>query len=86
MLAAMEQRIENTIQHEREVALREIARIAGFRLADLVVEPLGSRIMAMAEQLALFSERRDALVCSYLTPAHRATAALIRDWMLGAPG
>jgi N-carbamoyl-L-amino-acid hydrolase len=84
VLAAMEQRIENTIQHEREVALREIARIAGFRLADLVVEPLGSRIMAMAEQLALFSERQDALVCSYLTPAHRATAALIRDWMLGA--
>ena len=40
--------------------------------------------MAMAEQLALISERQDALVCSYLTSAHRATAALIRDWMLGA--
>jgi allantoate deiminase/N-carbamoyl-L-amino-acid hydrolase len=84
VIAALEQRVENTVEHERAVALREIARIAGFRLADLVDEPLGSRIIAMAEQLARFSERQDALVCSYLTSAHRATAALIRDWMLGA--
>jgi len=84
VIAALEQRVENTVEHERAVALREIGRIAGFRLADLVDEPLGSRIMAMAEQLALISERQDALVCSYLTSAHRATAALIRDWMLGA--
>jgi N-carbamoyl-L-amino-acid hydrolase len=84
VIAALEQRTENTVEHERAVALREIARIAGFRLADLVDEPLGSRIMAMAEQLALISERQDALVCSYLSTAHRATAALIRDWMLGA--
>jgi N-carbamoyl-L-amino-acid hydrolase len=84
VIAALEQRVENTFEHERAVALREIGRIAGFRLADLVEEPLGSRIMGMAEQLALISERPDALVCSYLTPAHRATAALIRDWMLGA--
>jgi beta-ureidopropionase / N-carbamoyl-L-amino-acid hydrolase len=84
VIAALEQRVENTVENERAVALREIGRIAGFRLADLVEEPLGSRIMAMAEQLALISERPDALVCSYLTTAHRATAALIRDWMLGA--
>jgi N-carbamoyl-L-amino-acid hydrolase len=84
VIAALEQRVENTVEHERAVALREIARIAGFRLAELVDEPLGSRIIAMAEQLARFSEREDALVCSYLTPAHRATAALIRDWMLAA--
>jgi N-carbamoyl-L-amino-acid hydrolase len=84
VIAALEQRTENTVEHERAVALREIARIAGFRLADLVDEPLGSRIMAMTEQLALISERQDALVCSYLSTAHRATAAVIRDWMLGA--
>ncbi len=84
VIAALEQRVENTVHHERAVALREIARIAGFRLVDLVDEPLGSRIIAMAEQLAHISERQDALVCSYLTSAHRATAALIRDWMLGA--
>jgi N-carbamoyl-L-amino-acid hydrolase len=84
VIAALEQRVENTVEHERAIALREIARIAGFRLAELVDEPLGTRIIAMAEQLAHISERQDALVCSYLTSAHRATAALIRDWMLGA--
>jgi allantoate deiminase/N-carbamoyl-L-amino-acid hydrolase len=84
VIAALEQRVENTVEHERAVALGEIARIAGFRLAELVDEPPGCRIIAMAEQLAHFSERQDALVCSYLTPAHRATAAQIRDWMLGA--
>ena len=84
VIAALERRVENTAEHERAVALREIGRIAGFRLADLVDEPLGSRIIAMAEQLARFSDRQEGLACSYLTPAHRATAALIRDWMLGA--
>ena len=84
VIAALEHRLENALEHERAVALREIGRIAGFRLAELVDEPLGSRIMAMAEHLARFSDRPDGLSCSYLTPAHRATAALIRDWMLGA--
>src|SRR5262249_11047390 len=69
---------------ERAVALQEIRRIAGFRLADLIDEPLGSRIIAMSERLGRLSERPDALVCSYLTPAHLATGRLIRDWMLGA--
>jgi beta-ureidopropionase / N-carbamoyl-L-amino-acid hydrolase len=84
VIAALQQRAGNTVEQERTVALEEIGRIAGFRLAELVTEPLGQRIIAMAEHLARFSERPDALVCSYLTPAHRATAALIRDWMLGA--
>ena len=84
VIAALEQRVQNTLEHERAVALREIGRIAGFRLADLIEEPLGSGIMAMAEQLARLSDTPGGLACSYLTPAHRATAALIRDWMLGA--
>jgi len=84
VIAALERRIDSTIEHERAVALREIGRIAGFRLAELLDEPSGSRILAMAERLAGLSERPDALVCSYLTPAHLATAALLRDWMLGA--
>jgi allantoate deiminase/N-carbamoyl-L-amino-acid hydrolase len=83
-MAALERRVHNTIDHERTVALREIGRIAGFRLADLIAEPLGNRILSMAERLARFSEHSDSLVCSYLTPAHIATAALIRDWMLAA--
>jgi len=84
VIAALEQRVGNTVEHERAVALREIGRIAEFRLAELVDEPLGPRIIAMAEELARLSDRADGLTCSYLTPAHRATAALLREWMLGA--
>jgi allantoate deiminase/N-carbamoyl-L-amino-acid hydrolase len=84
VIVALEQRIENTAERERAVALREIGRIAGFRLAELLDEPLGARIVAMAESLARFSEHEHGLTCSYLTPAHCATAAQIRDWMLGA--
>src|SRR2546430_15981226 len=84
VIAALERRVGNTVEHERAVALREIGRIAAFRLAELVDEPLGPRIIAMAEELARLSDRVDGLTCSYLTPAHRATAALLREWMLGA--
>jgi allantoate deiminase/N-carbamoyl-L-amino-acid hydrolase len=38
----------------------------------------------MLEDLARFSETDDALSCSYLTPAHRATAERIREYMLAA--
>jgi allantoate deiminase/N-carbamoyl-L-amino-acid hydrolase len=84
IIAALEQRVHNTADTEREVALREIGRIAGFRLAEIVEEPLGTRILSMAEHLARFTESDSGLTCSYLTPTHRATAAQIRDWMLAA--
>jgi allantoate deiminase/N-carbamoyl-L-amino-acid hydrolase len=84
VITALERRVANSIEHEHAVALREIGRIAGFRLAELVEEPFGTHILAMAERLAHLSEQPDALVCSYLTPTHLATASLIRDWMLGA--
>jgi beta-ureidopropionase / N-carbamoyl-L-amino-acid hydrolase len=84
VIAALELRGDNTAEHERAVALSEIGRIAGFRLADLIDEPLGSRIIAMCEQLAQHSEHPHELTCSYLSTAHRATAALIKDWMLAA--
>lgn len=84
VIAALEQRSGNSIEHECEVALREIGRIAAFRLAELVDEPLGSQVMAMCEQLAHFSEHAHDLTCSYLTAAHRATATQLRDWMLTA--
>jgi len=84
VIAALEHRSDNSIEHEREVALREIGRIAAFRLAELVAEPLGSQVMAMCEQLVQFSEHEQDLTCSYLTTAHRATAMQLRDWMLTA--
>ena len=84
ILAELERRVHNDSETERAVALAQIGRIAGFRLADLVEESVGAQIMAMADQLARFSEQDAALTCSYLTPAHRRTAAQIREWMLTA--
>jgi allantoate deiminase/N-carbamoyl-L-amino-acid hydrolase len=84
VLAVLAERVTHDAQQERGVALREICRIAHFRLADLVQEPLGDAIIAMAEELGSLSEDSDALTCSYLTPIHRATAARIRDFMMAA--
>jgi allantoate deiminase/N-carbamoyl-L-amino-acid hydrolase len=84
VIAALERRVGHTADEERTCALHEIGRIGGFRLADLIDEPLGSQCMAMVESLARFSEDSHALTCSYLTPAHRQTAAQIREWMLAA--
>src|SRR5215468_8582876 len=41
----------------------------------------GKRIMELAERLAQWSESSDGLTCTYLSPAHRAVAAEIRNWM-----
>ena len=41
----------------------------------------GKRIMELADRLAQWSETSDGLTCTYLSPAHRAVAAEIRDWM-----
>jgi beta-ureidopropionase / N-carbamoyl-L-amino-acid hydrolase len=45
---------------------------------------LGAKILDMARQLAQFSETPDGLTCTYLSPAHKAAAAQLRDWMLAA--
>jgi len=84
VIATLERRVTHGKDEERSIALQEICRIARFRLADLVDEPIGRAIIAMAEDLARFSETPDGLTCSYLTPAHIATAARIRDFMLAA--
>ncbi len=44
----------------------------------------GERIVALAEQLARWSEGPDGLTCTYLTSAHRSVAAELRDLMLAA--
>ena len=41
----------------------------------------GKQIMALADRLAHWSEAPDGLTCTYLSAAHRAVAAEIRDWM-----
>ena len=84
VIAEFERRLPNAAADERRVALQEICRIAFFRLADLVTEPPGAALLAMADDLARFSDEPGALTCTYLTPAHRATAARIREFMLAA--
>jgi beta-ureidopropionase / N-carbamoyl-L-amino-acid hydrolase len=84
VIASLAERVTHDANGERNVAIREICRIARFRLADLIEEPVGNAIVAMADDLASFSEDSGALTCTYLTPAHRATAARIRDFMMAA--
>jgi N-carbamoyl-L-amino-acid hydrolase len=84
VIATLQTRVQSAADEERSVALQEIFRIARFRLVDLVEEAIGEAIMSMAEDLAQFSESTDGLTCSYLTAAHRATAARILDYMLAA--
>lgn len=84
IIAALAARLQNDADSEQNAALAQIGRIAWFRLAASVSDPLGARIMAMHERLAAFSDDPSALTCTYLRPAHRATAAAIRDFMLAA--
>ncbi len=84
IIAAFASRVQNSAAAERREALAQIGRIAWFRLADAVSESAGARIMAMHEHLARFSDGDSGLTCTYLRPAHRATAAAIRDFMLAA--
>jgi allantoate deiminase/N-carbamoyl-L-amino-acid hydrolase len=84
VIATLAERVCHDAHEERTVALREICRIAHFRLSELVEEPLGDAIIAMAEDLGSLSEDSGALTCAYLMPAHRATAARIRDFMMAA--
>ena len=42
---------------------------------------LGGRILALAGQLAEWSDLSDSLSCTYLSPAHRAVATQIAAWM-----
>lgn len=44
----------------------------------------GVRILEMAHKLAQWSETPDGLMCTYLSPAHKAVAAQLRDWMQAA--
>src|SRR5262245_3365482 len=47
-------------------------------------DALGKRIIELAARLAQWSESADGLTCTYLTPAHRAVAAELRDLMRAA--
>jgi allantoate deiminase/N-carbamoyl-L-amino-acid hydrolase len=84
IIAAFEQRLGNDAEGEQREALTQIGRIAAYRLAEQIHAEPGAQIMAMHERLTADSDDPANLTCSYLRPAHRLTAATIRDWMLGA--
>ena len=46
--------------------------------------PIGQEIMTRADHLARWSDMPGGLTCAYLTPAHRATAKQLRQWMVEA--
>lgn len=47
-------------------------------------EKFGDRILDLARQLAQWSEMQDGLMCTFFSPAHKAVAAQLRDWMNAA--
>jgi beta-ureidopropionase / N-carbamoyl-L-amino-acid hydrolase len=44
----------------------------------------GSRVLELADHLAQWSETKNSLTCTYLTPAHRRVAAELKDLMAAA--
>ncbi len=89
IIASFERRLANHPAFELAECLRNIHRIAEIRLDDRFGQApmLGNRVWDDAEQLATYSEPGFAeggeLTVTYLTDAHRAAAAWLRDRMLG---
>lgn len=59
------------------------------RRSNAVAEPappgqFGARILDLAYALAQFSQTPDGLMCTYFSPAHKAAAKQLRDWMQSA--
>ena len=87
ILQAMRRRRHSTPEAERRECVRQIHRIAELRLNDkLGLHPQhGNQVWDWAEHLAQHSDegfaQRGELATTYLTPAHRAVAAQLAQWM-----
>ena len=87
ILQAMRRRLLATPEAERRECIRQIHRIAELRLNDkLGLQPeAGNRVWDWAETLAQHSDdgfaQRGELATTYLTPAHRAVAHQLAQWM-----
>ena len=83
IINTFERRLRAHPEVERAECLRQIHRIAEIRLNDKFgVEPLlGQQLWDWAAELAVHSERPDALTCTYSTPAHTAVAQQLMAWM-----
>jgi N-carbamoyl-L-amino-acid hydrolase len=79
-------RLKNQRADEMAECLRQIHRIAELRLNDLLLVQLdfGPAIMHWSEVIGAWSDAEDGLTCSYMTEAHRRTAAQLAEWMRGA--
>jgi len=79
-------RLHAHAEDEFAECLRQIHRIAELRLAEKLGETLaaGQQVWDWAEALARHSDVNDALTVTYLTPAHRACAQDLQDWMRAA--
>ena len=88
IIATFARRLRNQPDFERAEALRNIHRIAEIRLNEKFgFEPLlGQQVWDWCEQLAVHSEQDDGLTVTYLSPAHRACAAQIAQWMAAECG
>jgi N-carbamoyl-L-amino-acid hydrolase len=87
IIATFARRLGNGPDFEFAEALRNIHRIAEIRLDDKFDQhpTLGNLVWDWHEQLAVHSEpgyaERGELCVTYLTDAHRATAAQLAQWM-----
>ncbi|MEY4863282.1 MAG: hypothetical protein RLZ51_1377 [Pseudomonadota bacterium] len=87
IIAAFERRLHHHPDVEFAEALRNIHRIAEVRLTDRfgLAPSLGNQVWDWAEQLAEHSDpgyaERGELTVTYLTPAHRAVAKRLTEWM-----
>jgi N-carbamoyl-L-amino-acid hydrolase len=76
-------RLKNQRADEMAECLRQIHRIGELRINELLSVALefGPAIMQWAEVIGAWSDAEDGLTCSYMTAAHRRTAAQLLDWM-----
>ncbi|MCV2352311.1 2-oxo-4-hydroxy-4-carboxy-5-ureidoimidazoline decarboxylase [Paucibacter sp. Y2R2-4] len=88
IIEAFARRLQDSPEQELGECLRQIHRIAEIRLNDKfgVSPDLGNLVWDWAEALAQHSDpgyqEQGELTVTYLTPAHQACAAQLREWML----
>ena len=71
IIASVERRLMHGTVEEESTALREIGKIAGYRLADVVVAPMGGEVWAMGARLAAADRAQgDALLREWMWAAH----------------
>jgi len=92
IVAAMEERVIHAADDEFAVALDEVAKIARFRLDDILAEDrvaaasdamegVGAELMRRADELGAVTEVPGTVTRTFLTPQHREAARMVMDWM-----